>query len=248
MSKQAISPLRRRIDDIDQRLLSLLNERASIAMEIGKIKTHNGLDIQDRSREEAILADLARHNEGPLTNDQVEHIFQEIISVSRRMQYMESGAGHNPEKGLSDEPPTVTGKTALYGILGNPVGQSMSPLMHNTAFRLLGLDAIYVPFEIDNLPDALTGMKALRVKGASVTHPFKEEIMGLIDDIDDTAKNIGAVNTLVFEKDGVRGTNTDWIGAIRCLELLLPIEGHTFVVLGAGGAARGVVFGITRKV
>jgi len=140
----------------------------------------------------------------------------------------------------------MTGTTSVYCILGNPVGHSMSPLMHNTAFGLLGIDAVYVPFEVDDLPGAIQGLKALRVKGASVTVPFKEEVISLIDEMDDTADKIGAVNTLLFTKDGVRGTNTDWIGALRCLEGLLPVSGHTFVVLGAGGAARAVVFAVVR--
>jgi shikimate dehydrogenase len=119
--------------------------------------------------------------------------------------------------------------------------------MHNTAFRHLGLNAIYVPFQVNNLADALSGMSALGIKGASVTIPFKEDIMELVDEVDDTAKKIGAVNTLLFNTEGIYGTNTDWIGALRCLETLLPIKGHTFAVLGAGGAARAVLFGITGK-
>ncbi len=247
MSKQALEELRLKIDDIDLKLLKLLNERAALALGIGKLKVNEGLDIHDRSREEALLKDLARHNEGPLTNKQVGEIFEAIIAVSRRIQFMESGPDRRPQERRFDEPLSITGQTALYGILGNPVGHSMSPLMHNTAFRLLGLDAIYLPFEVQDLPAALTGLKALNIKGASVTHPFKEQIMERIHDIDDTAKKIGAVNTLVFEKGSARGTNTDWIGAVRCLEGLLLIQGHTFVVLGTGGAARAVLFGVTSK-
>jgi shikimate dehydrogenase len=71
--------------------------------------------------------------------------------------------------------------------------------------------------------------------------------MELVDEVDDTAKKIGAVNTLLFNTEGILGTNTDWTGALRCLETLLPIEGHTFAVLGAGGAARAVLFGIAAK-
>jgi len=141
----------------------------------------------------------------------------------------------------------LTGQAHVYCILGNPVGHSMSPVMHNTAFRLLDLDAVYVPFEVNNLPRAVEGLKALNVKGASVTVPFKEDVMPLVDRLDDTAEKIGAVNTLVFEEKGVRGTNTDWIGALRCIEGLLPVSGNTFVVLGAGGAARAVVFAIAKQ-
>jgi shikimate dehydrogenase len=127
------------------------------------------------------------------------------------------------------------------------VAHSMSPRMHNAAFRFLGIDAIYLPFEVEDLHHAVAGMKALGIKGASVTHPFKTQIFGLIDEVDDTAERIGAVNTLVFHTERIRGTNTDWVGAVRGLETLLPIRGHTFVVIGAGGAAMAVVFGVTSK-
>lgn len=143
--------------------------------------------------------------------------------------------------------PFLSGRTAVYGILGDPVAHSMSPLMHNTAFNRLDIDAVYLAFEVENLPKALGGMQALGIKGASVTLPFKREVMGLIDEIDGTARSIGAVNTLVIEKNSIQGTNTDWVGAVRSIESLLPIEGNVFVVIGAGGAARAVVFGIIRN-
>jgi shikimate dehydrogenase len=139
-------------------------------------------------------------------------------------------------------PQALTGKTAVYCILGNPVAHSMSPLMHNTAFKRLGLNAVYVPFQVENLANAVSGLSALGIKGASVTIPFKETIMQFIDEIDDTARKIGAVNTLLCHRTGIAGTNTDWVGAHRSLEPLLAIKGHTFVVIGAGGAARAVLF------
>jgi len=246
MSKDSLKELRDRIEALDLELLGLLNDRASVSLEIGRFKAQEGLDIRDPWREQAIFQYLSQHNKGPLKTGQVEEIFQDIVSISRRLQSAVSSNSLDPNAGSGETgiPFTVAGTTSLYGILGNPVGQSMSPLMHNTAFRLLGIDAAYLPFEVEDLAGALTGMKALNIKGASVTHPFKEEIIQLIDDIDDTAKKIGAVNTLAFGKDGIRGSNTDWVGAVRCLETLLPIEGHTFVVIGAGGAARAVVFGI----
>ena len=142
---------------------------------------------------------------------------------------------------------TLTGETSVFCVLGNPVSHSMSPPMHNTAFRRRSLNAIYVPFQVNNLADAVSGMSALGIKGASVTIPFKEDIMELVDEVDDRAKKIGAVNTLLLNTEGILGTNTDWTGALRCLETLLPIEGHTFAVLGAGGAARAVLFGIAQK-
>ena len=249
MSEDSLGPLRQNIEVLDRKLLSLLNERASVSLQIGKLKIQKGLDIRDPWREQAVFKYLTQYNKGPLKADEIEEIFKKIVSISRRIQSAASfsGSRRSFESADANTSFAVTGETALYGIIGNPVAHSMSPLMHNTAFRLLDLDAIYLPFEVEDLPGALTGMKALNVQGASVTHPFKRQILGLIDEMDDTAAKIGAVNTLSFGKHGIRGTNTDWVGAVRWLEVLLPIEDHTFVVIGAGGAARAVVFGITSK-
>ncbi len=247
MSKDSLNELRNRIEAVDLELLRLLNERASVSLEIGKLKAEEGLDIRDPWREQDIFTYLAQHNTGPLKTGQVEETFQKILSISRSLQseVYSNGSDQQVKSVKANTTSRLTGSTSVYGILGNPVAQSMSPLMHNAAFALLGIDAIYLPFEVEDLSSAFTGMKALNIKGASVTHPFKEQIIQLIDKIDDTANRIGAVNTLVFGKEGIRGTNTDWVGAVRCLEALLPIDGHTFVLLGAGGAARAVVFGIT---
>ena len=249
MSKDSLNRLRRRIEELDGALLKLLNERAAVSVQIGKLKGQDGLSIYDRSREEAIYGYLVQHNQGPMKMSDIRRIFSEIISVSRELQFtiprddyespVKSRDGNNTN--------ALSGKASVYGVLGNPVAHSMSPLMHNAAFTLLGMDAIYLPFEVEDLHGAVAGMKALGIKGASVTHPFKTQIIEFIDEIDDTAQKIGAVNTLVFGKERIRGANTDWAGAVRCLETLLPIEGHKFVVIGAGGAARAVVFGITSK-
>lgn len=249
MSKDSLDRLRRRIEDLDANLLKLLNQRAAVSAEIGKLKVKNGLGVYDHHREESIFKYLAQRNQGPLNTSEISRIFSEIISVSRKLQSSITGDGSELQvrSAAESEASVLSGHTSLYGILGNPVAHSMSPLMHNAAFRFLGIDAIYLPFEVQDLQGAVSGMKALGIKGASVTHPFKREIFALIDEIDDTAEKIGAVNTLVFGTEGVRGTNTDWVGAVRCLEALLPIEDHKFVVIGAGGAARAVVFGVTSK-
>jgi shikimate dehydrogenase len=248
MSRDALDRLRRKIEDLDVALLKLMNERAAVSAEIGKLKVEDGLSIYDHRREESVLRYLAQDNKGPLRTSDIYRIFGTIISISRKLQTSIAGDDAEPEakSAIGQEAFTPGGHTSLYGILGDPVAQSMSPLMHNAAFRFLDIDAVYLPFEVQDLPSAVAGMTALGAKGASVTHPFKTEILGLIDEIDDTAKRIGAVNTLVFGAKGVKGANTDWVGAARCLEALLPIEGHKFVVLGAGGAARAVVFAISR--
>ncbi len=249
MSKDTLDKLRGKIEGLDVTLLKLLNERAAVSADIGKLKVEDGLSVYDHSREESIFRYLAQHNQGPLSISDIYRIFSAIISISRKLQSNVGGDGSESQikSAVASDTPVPSGNTALYGILGKPVAHSMSPLMHNAAFRFLDIDAVYLPFEVEDLQGAVAGMKALGVRGASVTHPFKREIFALIDEVDDIAEKIGAVNTLVFEADAIRGTNTDWLGAVRCLEALLPIEGHTFVVLGAGGAARAVLFGVTTK-
>jgi shikimate dehydrogenase/chorismate mutase-like protein len=245
MNQESLNEFRSRIEDLDMALLKLLNERAVVSTQIGRLKAENGLNIYDHHREESIFKYLAEQNKGPLKDSEVNRIFYEIISVSRQLQ--SDMAGGNTESGVRGDTGMLSGTTSIYGILGNPVAHSMSPRMHNAAFRLLGIDAIYLPFEVEDLPGAVSGMKALGIRGASVTIPFKTEVFGLINDIDNTAERIGAVNTLVFSDGRIRGTNTDWIGAVRCLETMLPIEGHRFVVIGTGGAARAVIYGIVTK-
>jgi shikimate dehydrogenase len=249
MSKDSLERLRRKIEDLDVALLHLLNERAAVCVQIGKLKVQNGLSIYDPSREETIYEYLAQHNQGPMRTSEINRIFCEIISVSRKLQSASASDDSGPRvESVGDiDTTTLSVETSVYGILGNPVAQSMSPLMHNAAFRFLGMDAIYLPFEVKDLQGAVAGMRALGIRGASVTHPFKTKIIGLIDRIDVTAEKIGAVNTLVLEGDSIRGTNTDWAGAVRCLEGLLPIKDNHFVVVGAGGAARAAVYGITRE-
>jgi shikimate dehydrogenase len=246
MKKDLLHTLRKRIEALDLDLLRILNERAAVSLEIGKLKARKGLEIRDPWREQTVFDYLAEYNKGPLRGEEVENIFRRILAVSRGLQTAVSSRDLSPpsEGPATNLSFTPSATTSLYGILGNPVGQSMSPCMHNTAFRILGLDAIYLPFEVKDLERALIGIKALKIKGASVTHPFKEKILQFVDHVEDTAKRIGAINTLAIGKDGIRGSNTDWLGAVRCLETLLPIDGHTFVVIGAGGAARAVVFGI----
>jgi shikimate dehydrogenase len=249
MSKNALDKMRRKIEDLDVALLKLLNERATVSADIGRLKMEDGLSVYDHRREESIFRYLAQHNQGPLRIADIYRIFSAIISISRKLQSSagEDDAESRVKSAVESNMRVPSGITSLYGILGNPVAHSMSPLMHNAAFRFLDIDAVYLPFEVQDLQGAVAGMKALAVKGASVTHPFKRQIFALIDEIDDTAEKIGAVNTLVFGTDGVLGTNTDWVGAVRCLEALLPIEDHKFVVIGAGGAARAVVFGVNNK-
>ncbi len=143
---------------------------------------------------------------------------------------------------------TINGQTKVYGIIGNPVDHSLSPAMHNAAFAALGENRVYLPFPVQDVEMALVAMKALDIQGASVTIPHKQAVIPFLDRIDAVAGKIGAVNTVILRtEDGRRllcGSNTDWLGANRALEKEIELRGARVVLLGAGGSARAIGFGL----
>lgn len=135
----------------------------------------------------------------------------------------------------------------VYGVIGYPVGHSLSPLMHNLAFRELTLKAVYGTFEVkpEDLEVAIKGVKALNIKGLSVTVPHKEEVIKFLDEVEDKALEIGAVNTILNEKGKLKGFNTDWIGFLKALEEEgIEVKNKKVVILGAGGASKAVVYAV----
>jgi shikimate dehydrogenase len=139
----------------------------------------------------------------------------------------------------------ISGKTKICALIGDPVEHTMSPAMHNAAFRKLGLDYIYLPFRVspEQLPQAVAGLKALNVRGFNVTIPHKVSVIPLLDGLDPLAERIGAVNTVVNDGGELRGYNTDASGFLRALlgRGVRPKDKNV-VVLGAGGAARAISY------
>jgi shikimate dehydrogenase len=121
--------------------------------------------------------------------------------------------------------------------------------MHNAAFAALGLDAVYLAFDVppESLGAALAGARALGLRQLAVSIPHKVAVMEHLDDVDEDARRIGAVNTVTREGTRLVGANTDWIGLVRALERERPLEGARAVVLGAGGTARAACFGLLRR-
>ncbi|HEY6908148.1 MAG TPA: shikimate dehydrogenase [Myxococcales bacterium] len=126
---------------------------------------------------------------------------------------------------------------ALYLLLGDPVAHSRSPAIHARAFQLLGVDAVYAPSRVTDVPGAVRGLRALSVAGANVTIPHKQAVIAHLDGLDEAARRIGAVNCIVNQGGSLLGCNTDREGLLRALG---PFSGHA-VVLGAGGSARAAV-------
>jgi len=139
---------------------------------------------------------------------------------------------------------TLDGNTEVYGIMGWPVGHSLSPAIHNRAFRELELNKVYVPFPVEDVETALNGFRAINVRGVSVTIPHKQAVIPFLDTIDPVAARIGAVNTLIIKNGRIHGTNTDWQGANQALAEAIDLAGAKVVLLGAGGSARALAFGL----
>lgn len=143
------------------------------------------------------------------------------------------------------KPWRISGKSKLVGLMGDPIEHSVSPAMHNSAFRAMELDYVYVPFRVKkaDLENAVHAVRALDIRGVNVTIPHKVEIIHLLDDIDPLAREIGAVNVLVNNGGLLKGYNTDAEGFLHVLlEHEVEPEGKTVVILGAGGAARAISF------
>ena len=121
--------------------------------------------------------------------------------------------------------------------------------MHNAAYAVLGIDAVYLAFDVPEsaLGAALAGVRALGLRQLSVSLPHKIAIMAYLDEVDDTARRIGAVNTAVLRDGRLVGSNTDWLGAVRALERETKLAGSRAVVLGAGGSARAVIHGLQQR-
>lgn len=132
--------------------------------------------------------------------------------------------------------------TELFGVVGYPVNHSLSPTMQNAAFSESGLNAVYLAFETRDIGGCLKGMKALGIRGMSVTIPHKSAVIPLLDEVDGLAKRIGAVNTIINDEGRLIGYNTDAPAALKALEESTEVSGKTCLIIGAGGAARAIGF------
>jgi shikimate dehydrogenase len=138
--------------------------------------------------------------------------------------------------------------TLLYGVVGWPIGHSLSPAMHNVAFAAAGINAVYLAFAARDIGAVIAGARALGIRGLSVTIPHKEAVIPHLDEIDDLAAKIGAVNTVVNHEGRLVGYNTDALGALTALEEKISLAGKKCVIVGAGGAARAIGFALRERV
>ena len=144
---------------------------------------------------------------------------------------------------------SVNGSTKILGVMGDPIEHTGSPAIHNLLADKLGDNMIYVPFHVKGrrLEEAVAGAYALGIEGLNVTVPHKVEVMQYVTELDDAALEIGAVNTLARIRGGYKGYNTDFSGFMRELDSVdIQVNGRNVIVLGAGGAAKAVMYALKR--
>jgi shikimate dehydrogenase len=224
------------IDRLDAEILTLFNERLAAAARIGEIKKRLGLPMRDTHRESQVYQRLMDLNQGGLlTNRYVVKVFGALMAAARDVQSPQP----RPAEGF--------GTPAIFAVFGNPVSHSLSPVMHNAAFAASGFNGVYAAIRVKDIRVGVSGLRALRLRGASITIPHKESVMNCLDYIDPIALRVKAVNTIVNDDGTLKGYNTDCEGVVQALEEKTPLGGRSVAVIGAGGAARGVAFGVISR-
>ena len=223
--------LRKRIDTIDDQILELINRRLVAARAIGRIKQQTGKVVVDRRRETEIFQRLLSLNKGPLKTGGLYRIFENTIAAGRGVQ--------NPQS-PREAPP-------VFAVFGDPVGHSLSPVMHSSALAQSGLEGHYIAFRVRDIAGAVDGIRGLGIRGVSITIPHKVSVMKYLDEVDASAAKIGAVNTIVNRRGVLYGYNTDCPGAITAMLEKTIIKNKQVAIIGAGGGARAIGFGINRE-
>jgi len=247
----SLSDLRKSIDTIDEKILELVNRRLRIAGRIGKLKKQCGDVVIDPKREEEIVRRLASKNHGPLKEDHLERIMRILIDASRAVQKENGSNCRDPRPEKSERPISCNlhpadARTALFGVIGNPVFHSLSPVMHNRAMQVTGYNGVYLAFQVKEIAAAIQGLRSLHAKGISVTLPFKIAVMEYLDELHESAESAGAVNTILNHGGRLIGYNTDGEASIRALLEKTPVKGKIVAIIGAGGAARAIGLELVR--
>ena len=222
------------IDALDAEILRLVNKRLAAAARIGEVKKRLTTAVLDTGREAQVFRRLAELNQGRLLpTSALFRVYAEVVAAARRIQ----------DRPLPGEAPPAP--PAVFAVFGDPVGHSLSPVMLNFAFAARRYHGVYLAVPTRDIGRAVRGMKDLGLRGASVTLPHKEAVIEHLDEIDETARVIKAVNTLVNDQGRIKGFNSDGAGAVRALMERTPIQGKDVAVLGAGGAARAVAHAVS---
>lgn len=136
----------------------------------------------------------------------------------------------------------ISGTTRLAGVIGCPIKHTLSPAMQNAALQACGIDAVYLPLGVEknDLKKLIASLVAINALGANVTIPYKEKVLSCLDEVDEHARRIGAVNTIVIKNGKTKGYNTDASGFMTCIKKRIKVKGKTAVLVGGGGAGRAI--------
>jgi 3-dehydroquinate dehydratase/shikimate dehydrogenase len=203
----------------------------------------------DRRRDEANLIGISMGEQGIISRV-LGLRAGSVFTFASALPGEETGAGQIDARTLREtwRIDQIDQSTRVYGVAGNPVRHSLSPLIHNMAFRRETVNAVFLPLQTSRLNDLLTLTREVPLHGIAITMPFKTEILKHLERTDALSQKIGACNTVVRAQDGkLYGFNTDVAAVIRPLERRLPLRGAKILVLGAGGAGRAAVFGLVEK-
>jgi shikimate dehydrogenase len=141
--------------------------------------------------------------------------------------------------------PLIDAKTKVCALIGDPVEHSFSPLIHNAGFEALGINFIYVAFPVKDLESAIKGIRALNIRGVSITIPHKIKAIKYVDKLDKIASKIGSINTIVNDNSSLIGYNSDGIGALKVFQdRKVELTGKSILILGSGGVARAIAFSL----
>lgn len=203
----------------------------------------------DRRRDEANLIGISMGDQGTISRV-LGLRAGSVFTFASAQSGEETGPGQIDARTLREtwRIDQIDASTKVYGVAGNPVRHSLSPLMHNMAFRRETVNGVFLPLQTTRITDLLTLTREVPLQGLAVTMPFKTEILKHLAKTDALSEKIGACNTVVRAQDGkLYGFNTDVAAVVRPLERRLPLRGAKILVLGAGGAGRAAVFGLVER-
>lgn len=225
---------------------------------LGKLPARSGADAVKIAAMSRSIADSVRLLRVARKSEQVVAVPMGEVGLAARilalregsaLAYAPVGAATAPgQVGMRDlkelyRAHMLTRRSRVFGVIGDPIGHSLSPLLHNTGYIKKKMDAVFVPFLVERLDDFLKAVADFGVSGFSVTIPHKRTILRHLDECEELAEQIGAVNTVTVGKNGaLRGSNTDYVGALRALEAKVSLRGRQVLIFGAGGSARAAAF------
>jgi shikimate dehydrogenase len=210
----------------------------------------NGILVWLKAGVDTLLERLGEDSPRPLLAGKTQREDMEITLKERKALYhkaadfMVDTENKTAEEVAGD---IIKSLKKICCLIGDPIEHSLSPLIHNAGYQALGMDYVYVPFQVKDVKGAIEGIRKLGIRGASVTMPHKARAIAYVDEIDRLALETGAVNTIVNNDGILTGYNTDYQGALKALEEATPLEGKKAVLVGSGGAATAIALGLKRS-